>query len=393
MKKFSINFVKFIFKYTVLLLGLFWVASQIFSTLLPIYQAVELFEAITGMNTDNLFADGPPDSTAGQIVDNFFTTIFFQVFLGTSTLAAIIGTLVLSKKRSLYEAVGMFVAFIIPRKRKNWGIVFNKNNRKPIAFANVRITQESGTDGQEFITETITDLDGRYRILLDEVKPDYDLTAKASGFLPFAMDLTRPLIGVSSIEVIEDIPMLKGFNRNLNIKDISEYFSSKLSFYLVWIFFILSYLYFFAAILYVITYPDSLWGYLNLALFIFAILWNTIIIIDRYKVTGGKILDSKSKKPLENVTIKVFSEHGQIITAMTNQKGVAKLDIPNGEYLVSLSKPGWKMQGNIIMGTGLTKVDIDENGYLKKNMFLSQIDEIVNQESNLDNSKLINPFK
>jgi 5-hydroxyisourate hydrolase-like protein (transthyretin family) len=393
MKKFFINLIKFILKYSVLLLGLFWVASQIFSTLLPIYQAVELFESITGFNTDNLFAEGPPDSTAGQIVDNFFTTVFFQVFLGTSTLAAIIGTLVLSKKRNLYEAVGMFVAFIIPRKRKNWGIVFNKNSRKPIAFANVRITQNSGENGQEFVTETITDLDGRYRILLDQIKPDYNLTARASGFLPFAMDLTRPIIGTSNIEVIEDIPMLKGFNSNLNLKDITGYLNSKLSFYLVWIFFILSYLYFFAAILYVVTYPDSVWGYLNLALFICAIIWNTYIIIDRYKITGGKILDTNLKKPLENVSIKVFSENRQIITAMTNSKGIVKLDIPSGEYLVSLNKPGWKMSGNVIMGSGLLKIRVNENGYLDRNIFLTQIDNSAEQKSNVGSSKLANPFK
>lgn len=77
-------------------------------------------------------------------------------------------------------------AFVWLRKRKKyspWGLVFDKTNRKPLAFATVRVLNESG----EFVTQTISDINGKYSIT---ISPGiYTLSVKLNNYKEYKLPI------------------------------------------------------------------------------------------------------------------------------------------------------------------------------------------------------------
>src|SRR5690606_36606117 len=125
-----------------------------------------------------------------------------RIFYFISLISAAIGTVVFSRGRSFIDALGIFVAFIIPRKRKLSGTVYDINKSQPIAFTSIRIIRKQASK-ETVVASAITDLDGKYKIYLDEITESLYIQARASGYAIYEKELT----GLYKNTVIQDIPL------------------------------------------------------------------------------------------------------------------------------------------------------------------------------------------
>ncbi len=320
-------------------------------------------------------------------LNDFFDLYFFPIFLVTSFVLSLIGTFVLTRKRSLFSAVGLLLAFIIPKENIFHGSIRDKSTGNIIPFAVIRAFK-TGTGGKKiYIGQTVADVDARYSLYLSEVAPDYKLEVEAPGYETFIQNIEGVGTGQQAFNVTQDINL--GREEGKKGKKTVNYNKPKLYRILMWAVYMFSILYFVTFVYYVIAWPGEIYGWVTVIAFTYAVIRNTTVIKQRFFAPKGRLLDHFTKKPLKGVTVNFFKDGQKLETRSSDSHGLIVSSSSEGRYDVSIEKQGFKLvephPSEIKENLYFTKVNIDKEGYLQRDVLLE------NKGSQLS-SKSNNPF-
>jgi hypothetical protein len=258
------------------------------------------------------------------------------------------------------------LAYIKRKKKDFWGIVYDKQNKKPIPFAIVRL------EGKGRVTTEVTDLGGRYNILIPA--GTYTLTVNHSEYKGFN----------SKVEVKKDNTMSINTDIGLNPKDMGQIFQiaimirdslnflfDKIGYFLLLGGFVLS-------LLVWIIVPNII--NLIILLLYFPITFIYYRSKTQYPSNWGRVIDSENRSPVEGAFVKIYKEISKgtrlLDTAITNFEGRYGflLDKP-GEYLMLVAATNYKFPSKentlpTAFHESLIKVQIGKNKVFKENLFV-----------------------
>lgn len=299
------------------------------------------------------------------------TNISFSLILPLTILAGIF----IIYKRNIFEILGILFLGLIPRERKLWGVVRDKTNFDPIPFAQVRLFKvDESTNSKTPVQQNVADMDGRYRILVEDKHSKYFLEAKASGFEPYYKEINSINTLINSDIVIDDILMQRSNDDYVTFRSKISYLRSKINGILVRLLFVLSILSLPLAIFVTLNNPiiiNLIFSFTTIV----GVLWNIKVVKGRYRPNPGKILNLKGE-PIENVIVELFENNQKIATLRTAAKGVVKFDTAPGTYLIRIAS-NKKV-------TGFIPIRINVHGYIDKDV---KVDLSTSGESSL-----LNPF-
>jgi 5-hydroxyisourate hydrolase-like protein (transthyretin family) len=327
-----------------------------------------------------------PSSTT-QFVNPTFEPIYnlsILMFLPLATFSAILGALFLSANKSLVEIIFLFIGHILPRQRKYWGVVKDAKNKAPIPFATIRVIEHTA-DGDVIIAQTVSDQEGKYRIHIGLEKGKYSLIAKASGYLDFNSDVKRFSDPLAPSEVIGDIFMSKTLGSPAaGTGNMPRAFIYKYAILHIYLFSILL----FAISIYGALAHTSIGTIINFLIFAYSIVWNTKVIRERALFKSGRVLDQQTGMPIESAQVSLFTDSRQIESTVSNQQGLPKFGILPGEYKITVSKKGYKLENSD--EDGFVKVNVNSLGYLDQDVLLREVGNELERKESL--TTLPNPF-
>ncbi len=367
----------------VFILGILWGGILIGVNVIGYETLLKGFAEATDTKTSDYYAE-PVEGSSDLLNDIYADS--YEPFFVLSGIAALLGTLILSRGRNIWEIMGLFLAFAIPRQRKYWGVVYDQHKNMPITFASISVVRTNTELHKESIVATaVTDLDGRYRIHLEDKTEDYVLRVKADGYHPYekVIDYKYQLL-IQNI-IIEDIPLTKLEQKPNIFKRLIAFIRPKMYTFTMYFIYLVSFIAFIWAIYGIIVFffIDSV---IFLILYSFGFFWNTKIIIERLTQKNGKILDSKTKQPIVRAMIRVFDDTRQVLSTLSQEDGTVKIDLPPAIYTIKIDKENYEF--NHYGDQDLFVVKIGQEGYISKDIYLDKVGEAQTKI----NSKLMNPF-
>ncbi len=329
------------------------------------------------------------EDSVRNVVQSFGTQTPLAVTAVTAvTTATVVATSVVAAGSGIGQIFGVLLGFLAPRKRKYWGIIFDDLTNKPIAFASITLSvKEIGTNNQiktSVITQSVSDLDGRYRLNTDK-RDKFYLEVKASGYQPYAkfISMANPLN--SAEDIVYDIPLRRLDAKVSFIKTLLNYKQKGFINIARAILLVTSIVGFLFTIYSQINFPNNLNIILILVyVFIFIITFYPSIYLRIQK--RGKVMDVDFNSPIPGAVVRIYDTKQQIALSLTNTKGEARFDLPAGEYSILASKRGYIMV--VEQGKQLIKATLKTEGYLDRNILLKRIEEAPAQAT----GSLDNPF-
>ena len=320
--------------------------------------------SITGISFP---VSSPVEGTGGDIIGSirdFIQSILD--FLNSSDISKFIpvaigaAILTLASIASTSNLFGILLGILIPRKKRNWGVVFDVSTSEPIPFVTVKAVNQSTNQ----VYQTISDIDGSYGILLEELG-DFTLSAQIGGYQNFlknlqVMDLRN--------EIIEDIPMQK-VDVRFSIKGVlarNRLKLVKLLNYSLLILMIIGLIY----TIYATYISPVLLNFIMLAIYFLLIIINIIIFIRTNFISiRGRVQDSATKLGIPAVSTRFYDVARQIIVALTNKNGEIKVNLKKGKYMIRVNKSGYQF-----LETKLGNyINVTKGGTLEENIFMQRI--------------------
>ncbi|MFS8130807.1 MAG: hypothetical protein ACMG57_02395 [Candidatus Dojkabacteria bacterium] len=380
-RKFLFNFIK----YFALAFCIFWAFIHIFVQIVGYDRAVIIVGQVLNVPTNDLIAGSTVNEN--EVITNIQVQ-FYSIFFVASFISAIFGTIVLSQGRSFAEVIFLFVGYAIPRQRKFWGVIYDTETGKPIALATIRLQTIDEDGNKEFISQTVSDLDGRYRLNIGKMGQKYLVEVSANEYKGNQIEISSSNTETLSKEIARDIALSKEQEaKKSNLKDSLEKFRSRIYLPTIVYMYIFNFFGIFFALYGIIANPSPT-DFINLTIFTISAIWNTIVVRERFKVNVGRLLDMKSRKPIDLVMVKIFDDEDKSIVAYTDNAGGVKFDLPEGTYKALIAKDNYKL---IKEGVDtLVPVKVKSTGYLQNNLYLEKDEKSTNENEN--NSGFINPF-
>lgn len=375
------GFLRFVIKILVWLTVLFafiWVGSQIAVKVWGFPQTVIFVSNLVGVSPD-FFVDTQGTGIEAEVLNIAYETSY-NVFFIASFIAGIGGVIVLSHGRTFPEIVWLFTAFILPRQRKYWGKVYDKQTKQNLSFATVRLLEK---DTGKFVAQAISDLDGSYRIAINDRSRRYELEVSAHGYDAYRLDVDPNNMQIVNKSLVIDIG-LSPAGKEVNAVTAWEALRVKLYRPTIMFIFTMSLFSLFFGVYGIVSYPDSLPNQVSLLLGLISAGWNISVLRQRFLIPSGSVLELETKSPLQNVQLKIFDDNQQLVSTQTDANGVAKINLPPGEYRAQLVKAGYKMTG---MGEFI-KIRINKKGFIEDNISMQRVAE----STAVVGSDLFNPF-
>ncbi len=267
-----------------------------------------------------------------------------------------------------FERIGVFVAMIFPRKKKYWGLVYDEVESKGIPFAVIRLLQNS-----EVKHTTVSDLEGRYGILVDEPGV-YTLVVNAEGFKTYSSQIK---ITSSSQEVIKDINPQR-INKQVNYFNRLRFYAKRdliKAINILWLPFLLIGL---VVSVYAAVVSPTPFNFVIIFLYIVFFLVNIFILIKSKMKHAGSVVEAQTKVGIPNAAVRFYDEQRQLMAWLTNKKGELKVNMKEGKYEILASKSGYKqLEEN-------SNISITKEGYMDKNVGMKKTKNI--------NTATDNPF-
>lgn len=358
--------------------AIFWVTLQI------------IFVLFTFLGLNNILYDELPlrlifGSFTPREFNNSDLEIYirqlFPLYIIFSLLTAIFGTLLVSKGRVIEEALGIFIGFAIPKRKKLTGKVFNVSTGGNIPFVKVNILDIE----DRLITSVISDLDGRYRINLENPRNKYYIFVNSEGFIPYKDLLTN----VYNNNVIQDIPLKSTENISNSLRSFYfHYIKPKLYIYFSFFLLFFSTVPFLSTLYYLPLFGLSIYSLLYILIYGISTIWNLTVIYDRISFRTGKIIDSETKKSIESAIMSVYKDGDQVQSVTSNNQGIVRINLPEGIYSVKVSKKGYLMVNKANEEIEFFDIYITKDGVLNHNLYLKKIEGYTD-----DKTKLFNPFQ
>jgi hypothetical protein len=362
----------------------FWVLLIVSTTIFPADNPIKPF--ILGIF--NLPSDfvGKPYTGGGTPFDDWMFGNWFYNFTSFSTVIVVTGLFTLTRGRNLLEKLLLLQAYALPRERDYWGKVTDRKTHKPVPFSIIRVLSLDKDGKESFIAQSIADLDGRYRLYLSSSEFQFLLEVKSPGYKVFKEEIRTTLIeGANVVKV--NIVLDKEDDETL-INPVRQFFvknrSAVLSLLIAYIFF-LSTVTFLHAVYSLVFHPN----FMSVGDFIFygfAFPWNVFVVLQRRRFNPGKILNNKTKQVVPNVSFQLFLPNKKMLSILSDENGIIKFDVDPGSYDAKVFKPGYVIRD----GNQTIEVDINNEGYLRDNIYLVPLTESVSLP--LDSGTLQNPF-
>lgn len=377
---------KIYYKIAILLFKIFFVSfiviyvgGQFVTAIVPMEDFVDWVDQTTGTDSEWMFSteeDEEDTSYSIEGIDKYIDDDFYRVYYGITSAAAIIGTVILSRMRNVFETMGLLLAFVIPAKRKSWGTILDKKTKKAIPFSIVRLYTEKpspssklgneGDNKERKTIETVTDMDGKYRIHVEKTSPEYRLEVRASGYNKYESKVEYIDDPFEGGNFIADIYLSRETGAEHKTRNNIRYLRPKLYWYVMLAMYFFSIIYFIFSIYYLLAYPGSLYSYINIALYIFAVSWNTKVVKERLKPSGGRFLDYETKKSVPDVNVQLYKNGKQIERQNAGRNGTIKFNCEGGVYDLRISKLGYRLEN----GKTFLEIKINDEGHLEKDVLL-----------------------
>ncbi len=282
--------------------------------------------------------------------------------------------------------LGILFGFVIRKRKKYWGIVFDVEKSEPIPFAVVRLYKDN-----QLVAEVVSDMDGRYGFALEQ-GGTYKLEVSAQGFVSFTKQIKMANIG-DNIEYVEDIPMVRDESTKRAFfkyiyyakRDLFKYMKLVLASMMV-----VGFVY----TLYVTFYYPGLSNYILLGIYGILFAFNAISIYLFLRRSSGRVIDEQSGQGIEGVSVRVYDKAKQVGIYLTNKEGVVKMNAKTGSYWIIAHKEGYEAVVSNIGAADKGKFDeiqIDKAGYINKNIVLRRVKQSINKTL-ADVKELENPF-
>lgn len=281
----------------------------------------------------------------------------------TFASAAIVSTTALL----LYPNILSYLLVFLRRKKKKspWGIVFDKYSNKPIPFAIIKVFSNE----DKFITQEVTDLNGRYSITINP--GDYILKVKVADYENINSHITAKDDLINSDVALIPINIKPNlFTRFKNFFKDNNYNLNRNIFYFGFVLALISFF----------TY-SSVINFLVLLYFVIQIVVFTTITTRN----AGKAYDTKTKKGVKGVFIRVFSvDTGyQTDVAITDIHGKYNIVLKKGKYYIKAENNIYKLADNKnrvkdAVGSAYIEVEVKKEERLNIAIPLTQINEQAN---------------
>lgn len=328
-------------KVFLLVLGILWMFILIFVRVVGYGRAVEIVAGLAGVSEDALIADSTEASNPAldEIQSNFYVYFFVA-----SIIASSFGLFVLSQGRTLFEVVWLFVAFVIPPQKKDWGMVYDKSTKKPVSFATVRLFMQQDSN-QVYVAQTITDLDGRYRLQVGKAETDMNVDVLADTYQPEKLALSKNSPEIVAKEIKVDVPLQKqstldelksSWDRMLNEFKRRAYTPTIIFLYVFVIIGVIHSLYG------LIAWPSPT-AVISGSFYVGALIWNTYNLKQRFRSKLVVITDVETMQPISGANLKMYKDGLSVLSLISNAEGVVKIDLDPGKYQLEVMKSGYEM--------------------------------------------------
>lgn len=359
-----------------------WMAIVISTTIIPTNPLGPVISSVFGV--DENFVAKPKVVTELKTFDDYMYSDYFYNFLAFSSAIVISGLFTLTKGRNLIEKYILLQAYALPRERDYWGKILDSSTHSPVPFAAIRILLI--TDNTEkFITESVSDLDGRYRLFLDNNSEQYTLEVRAPGYVTYRGEIKQSIIeGNNAVRI--NI-MLERENIENKLSPIRQFYinhKSKILAILIRYIYFLSIVTFLHAV-YSIIFHFNIVSIADMLFYGFSAPWNTFVLWERRKFNPGRFINFRTKQPIANVNVQVFLPGDRTLSLLSDSNGIIKLDVEEGDYKIKVFKPGFIIKDH---DDHFITVNVVKDGYMKNNIYL----QALNQNSTRDTSLLQSPF-
>lgn len=308
-----------------------------------------------------------------QIVSKTITIKIISPLNATSILLpALVGALGLAATSfvsgGFFHYISIFVGFVILKRKKYWGVVYNASRMNKISFATVRVYKRIGSQ-KVFVTQTITDLEGRYGIPLNETG-QYLVEFIHDGYRTEIRDLTIQ----RDSDIVLDVGMFEVDKQSLALftkfrifmKEQAPGIMQFLRLVLLTLMVIGAYI-----TIQVISVSPTVYNYIVLMLYLVTIFFQLVVILrPMFDTKKGRVLEAQTKKPVKGAILRILNTgqkatNGVETISMTNESGVLKMRIKPGMYEYHLSRSGFEpVQG---------KIKIDNSGKIVDTIYMNRI--------------------
>lgn len=243
------------------------------------------------------------------------------------TLTALVSSVAISTF-NLPQLLRFGYFWIVKRKKKQaWGLIYDGREKKPIAFAVIRILDRSNG---KLIKEEVSNLEGKYNVLIG--KGDYLLTIEHSDYNRIEKEIK---LDDDENTVAEDIAMMhvRGINPQpeIEFKHKLQIFLTKANNSIVIIGGLVT-------LIAVITNP----GWFNLLVVALYII-QAATLLKANSIRWGRVIDVDTNKPLAGVMVKLYeaTNYRQLETTLTDKNGSFRFLTDDGDYLISTYLNGY----------------------------------------------------
>jgi 5-hydroxyisourate hydrolase-like protein (transthyretin family) len=341
----------------------------------------------TRPNDDN-FVSGIVRKVSHFVRENY--TFFVHATFAIAYLIVTFVSIGVFPGRSVLEVLLLFFLFIIPRQRKKWGVVYDQTTNKPIPFAVINVSEVTN-NGTKFIKQVVSDVDGRYRISLPDVKGTLRISVQADNYSQYERDLTTTGL-MKEVELAIDLPLASKTGSKAQLKTILnqlDFHNNNKIFYLVYVVGFIPLFVSFA--LFGFTAPFFSYG--QIVIYAIPIIWNTFTLYKRLSPSISTLSDELTHKPIQGAMVQIYDlSMNRVASIVTNSEGMLNFPVNEGEYYLNIYKSGYQTpSGYLNYKDYLIKVKIDNRGYLTQNISLKQS---LNKGPDLNSSNLglLNPF-
>jgi hypothetical protein len=362
-----------------------WFPFQIATGPVQIEPVKQFYSNVTGVPVDKLSSKPGEFDPLPNAFDEFTRSEFVYSFMPIVLIIVIItGLLFLAKGRDLFEKFLLLQVFAIPLERESWGKVYDYSNSKPIPFAIIRLIRSDDNGADDLVSQTVADLDGRYRLYSKLEDSNYTLEVSAEKYETYRKELSGSLIPY--LALVNSIPLKpldykQGLSLSYSYNKVQNTITNVLIAFIYIVAFlpgsitIYNLLFHFG---FVAIMNGIIWGY--------AVPWNTYVVLRRLIYRPGKIINSYTLRPLEGVTLDIFKDEKHILSAMTDSSGIPKFDLEPGKYTCKVSKVGYSIQEGF--DENGQEITINKDGFIEQNISMIPVLPDTLLSSNL----LSNPF-
>lgn len=312
--------------------------------------------ATNDFGRDSEQIDVPYSNDRSELTVYGFTPLLATIILSgvtTMLLVPLSGSFFID----FFTKYGVLFGVIGRRKKRFWGFVLDIKTNEPIPFAVIDIY-----DGETFISHTVSDLDGRYGVILDS-PGNYKLVGKANGYKLYEEYVKAEKIG-EVVEVVEDIEMAP-IDQKVNALSKLMFFKKtsvvRGLFVLSAISMVIGFVY---TVIITTQYPNAI-NFLLLIIYgaFFAI--NIINLALFYARSAGKVLDSDTKQGVVGASVRFYKDNAQVSISLTKEEGIIKENLKEGTYTYLAHKAGYRE-------SEMKEININEKGYMSEDITLEK---------------------